>query len=56
MTKPDKPRLYLRHGIWCCRVPGRFQTGHGYSPSEAYLDWQQVMRCSMHNAEGQRAL
>lgn len=34
-----KPRIYLRHGIWCCRLQLDWAIGHGYTPREAYLDW-----------------
>lgn len=42
-----KPRLYRRHGIWCCRRHHEFSpTGHGYTPAEAYRDWAEQVRHS----------
>lgn len=37
-----KPRLYMRHGIWCCLSVAPFQMGHGYTPREAYEDWRKA--------------
>lgn len=36
-----KPRIYLRHGVWCCRAADRlWPIGHGYSPEQAIEDWR----------------
>jgi hypothetical protein len=35
-----KPRIYRRHGIWCCLMPGtRGPIGCGYAPRTAYEDF-----------------
>lgn len=39
----QKPHLYRRWGIWCCRlldVTHTYICGHGYTPREAYDDWK----------------
>ena len=41
-----KPRLYLRHGIWCCR--GMLRMGHGYTPAGAYAEWASMFRMAGH--------
>jgi len=44
-----KPRLKFRFNVWSCRLPDFLKTGvigHGYTPKEAYSDWQQrQIRC-----------
>lgn len=40
-----KPRLRIKHGVWCCRSPWPpnlrdiVLTGYGYKPQEAYAEW-----------------
>ena len=34
-----KPHLYRRHGVWVCR--NSYAMGHGYTPDEAYADWNE---------------
>lgn len=37
-----KPVIRRRWGIWTCRAGWDVLiVGHGYSPAEAYRDWQQ---------------
>lgn len=38
-----KPRIRLSYRIWCCYLPDWQRTnrmGMGYTPKEAYADWE----------------
>lgn len=37
-----KPRIRLRFGVWCCVTPTPFVCGCGYTPVDAYLEWERI--------------
>lgn len=37
-----KPRIRIRHGIWCCVTLQPFVCGCGYSPLAAFREWQAI--------------
>ena len=51
-----KPRLRKIHGVWSCCGPVRIEVGssftldwfmgHGYTPQQAYTDWQEQTRAA----------
>lgn len=37
-----KPRLRIRFGIWVCVTARPFACGCGYSPGDAFKEWQAI--------------
>jgi ribosomal protein L37AE/L43A len=39
-----KPRIRLRFGIWTCTTMRPFSCGCGYSPREAFAEWERIQQ------------